>query len=93
MKNIKSFHLKLILFTAVKYHSILHGHVCVMKRGYLVLLMEDGHASQKDGSHSILDLCNTHCLFFRITRPCNVHPLTPHFYIGKLGFTGVYIFF
>ena len=27
------------------------------------------------------------------TRPCNVHPLTPHFYIVKLGFTGVYIFF
>ena len=27
------------------------------------------------------------------TRPCNLHPLTPHFYILKLGFTGVYIFF
>ena len=26
------------------------------------------------------------------TCPCNVHPLTPHFYIVKLGFTGVYIF-
>ena len=25
--------------------------------------------------------------------PCNVHPLTPHFYIVKLGFTGVYIIF
>ena len=25
------------------------------------------------------------------TSPCNVHPLTPHFYIVKLGFTGVYI--
>ena len=24
---------------------------------------------------------------------CNVHPLTPHFYIVKLGFTGVNIFF
>ena len=23
---------------------------------------------------------------------CNVDPLTPHFYIVKLGFTGVYIF-
>ena len=28
-----------------------------------------------------------------ITCPCNVHPLTPHFYMVKLGFTGVYIFF
>ena len=28
-----------------------------------------------------------------ITCPCNVYPLTPHFYIVKLGFTGVYIIF
>ena len=27
------------------------------------------------------------------TCPCNEHPLTPHFYIVKLGFTGVYIIF
>ena len=27
------------------------------------------------------------------TCPCIVHPLTPHFYIVELGFTGVYIFF
>ena len=27
------------------------------------------------------------------TSPCNVYPLTPHFYIVKLGFTGVYIIF
>ena len=27
------------------------------------------------------------------TSPCNEHPLTPHFYIEKLGCTGVYIFF
>ena len=27
-----------------------------------------------------------------ITCPCNVYPLTPHFYIVKLGFTGVYKF-
>ena len=28
-----------------------------------------------------------------ITRPCNVCPLTPHFYLVKLGFKGVFIFF
>ena len=28
-----------------------------------------------------------------LTCLCNVHPLTPHFYIVKLGFTGVYIIF
>ena len=27
-----------------------------------------------------------------ITCPRNEHPLTPHFYIVKMGFTGVYIF-
>ena len=27
-----------------------------------------------------------------ITGPCNVYPVTPHFYIVKFGFTGVYIF-
>ena len=26
------------------------------------------------------------------TSPCNEDPLTPHFYIVKLGFTGVYFF-
>ena len=25
--------------------------------------------------------------------PCNVYPLEPHFYIAKLGFAGVYLFF
>ena len=28
-----------------------------------------------------------------LTCPCNVHTLTPHIYIVKLGFTGVYIIF
>ena len=53
---------------------------------------------------SVSDLCilftfNT-CITIKIwaighimqTCPCNVYPLTPHFYIVKLGFTGVYIF-
>ena len=28
--------------------------------------------------------------YIMITYPCNVYPLTPNFYIVKLGFTGVY---
>ena len=32
-------------------------------------------------------------LFIMITCPCNEHPLTPHLYIEKVGFTRVYIFF
>ena len=29
----------------------------------------------------------------RKTCPCNVYPLEPHFYIEKLGYAGVYLFF
>ena len=31
--------------------------------------------------------------FIRKTCLCDIHPLTPHFYIAKLGFTGIYIIF
>ena len=27
------------------------------------------------------------------TCPCNIYPLEPHFYIAKLGYAGVYLFF
>ena len=30
LARIEKFHLKIIIFSAVKYRSILHGHVCVM---------------------------------------------------------------
>ena len=30
--------------------------------------------------------------YIRITFPCDLYPRTPHFYIVKLGCTGVYIF-
>ena len=29
----------------------------------------------------------------RKTCPCNVYPLEPHFYVAKLGYAGVYLFF
>ena len=32
-------------------------------------------------------------LYIRKTCPCNEYPLKPHFYIEKLGFVGVYLFF
>ena len=31
--------------------------------------------------------------YIRKTCPCNVDPLKPHFYIAKLGYAGVYLFF
>ena len=33
------------------------------------------------------------CVTIRKTCPCDSYPLTPHFYIVKMGFTGVYIIF
>ena len=48
----------------------------------------------------ILAFCYTRILYkvsykvsIMITCPCNVYPLTPHFCVVKLGFTGVYIIF
>ena len=32
-------------------------------------------------------------LYIRKLCPCNEYPLKPHFYIAKLGFAGVYLFF
>ena len=37
---------------------------------------------QLDGEVSIKQTC-----------PCNEYPLNPHFYIAKLGYAGVYLFF
>ena len=35
--------------------------------------------------------CTKICIIMQ-TSPCNEYPLTPQFYIVKLGFTGVYLF-
>ena len=35
----------------------------------------------------------THTHDIRKTCPCNEYPLKPHFYIVKLGYAGVYLFF
>ena len=32
-------------------------------------------------------------MHIRKTSPCNIYPLKPHFYIVKLGYVGVYLFF
>ena len=49
-KTIKNFHLKITIFTAVKYCSILHGHVCVMT---IFSCLED----VKDAALNIKDRC------------------------------------
>ena len=45
-----------------------------------------------------MQMCNTNAnppykLNIRKTCPCSEYPLKPHFYIVKLGFAGVYLFF
>ena len=37
--------------------------------------------------------CNPDMQDIMKTYPCNVYPLEPHFYIVKLGYAGVYLFF
>ena len=32
-------------------------------------------------------------IHIRKTCPCNIYPLKPHFYVEKLGYAGVYLFF
>ena len=49
-------------------------------------------ADKADGS-VVLGQLHVSLLCIMITSPCNVYPLTPHFYIVKLGFTGVYFIF
>ena len=48
-----------------------------------------------DAAFSPSTLFATYWVFFYITKTClcNFDPLKPHFYIVKLGFTGVYIIF
>ena len=44
-------------------------------------------------SHPFLCFKVAEHLNIRKTCPCNVYPLEPHFYIAKLGYAGVYLFF
>ena len=59
------------------------------KRDYVKSI--DSLQSEKDDLNNKLKKANDGNIMK--TCPCNEHPLTPHFYIGKLGFTGVYIIF
>ena len=47
MKNITIFHLKIIIFTVVKYCNILHGHVFVMSTLFALALMSENLGKYK----------------------------------------------
>ena len=44
-------------------------------------------------SKKVFELVPSYLVYIRKTCPCNVYPLKPHFYIVKLGYTGIYLFF
>ena len=54
--------------------------------------VDQGFGSECSDSSFALPFTFLDNKIIRKTSPCNEHPLTPHFYIVKLGFTGVYIF-
>ena len=52
------------------------------------------HKSGRRKLHAFENVChNVFAGYIRKTCPSNIYPLKPHFYIVKLGFAGVYLFF
>ena len=50
--------------------------------------------SQRQNQKDLINLRTfTTGIFIRKTCPCNVYPNKPNFYIEKLGYAGVYLFF
>ena len=58
------------------------------KRNYFIGVLDIAGFEIFDVSQCLLNIRG-----IRITCPCDFYPLAPHFYIVKLGFTGVFIFF
>ena len=55
---------------------------------YFVNLLGSKHSVSENDP-----LADALVLSIRKTCPCNTYPLKSHFYIAKLGFAGVYLFF
>ena len=89
----------------IVHKCIRKGHASLNGQGELLLKSSCGHLEFFDRGHSKYTLpkrvqkpaepvlARTPVQVIMKTSPCNVYPLTPHFYIVKLGFTGVYIIF
>ena len=70
---------------------------------FAILLLEILHNLSVNTDHTVRNLCGQRKLvrpdrrpgwaYIMVTGTCIAIPLTPHFYIVKLRFTGVYIFF
>ena len=61
-------------------------HTCV-KIDMCPCLKPDGSVAQVHISHHLTSMS------IRKACPCNEYPLKPHFYIAKLGYAGVFLFF
>ena len=90
-----------VAFSTYLSHELNHlsiGHVIKMDQTFI----NDGNGyNQNTGIFTVptsgvylltYSIENTHKTHITKTSPCNEHPPTPHFYIVKLGFTGVYFF-
>ena len=80
---------------------ILHSYCVYCKRGALVKWLEYLTLVQKVGGSNPTQVVTGKILtihpavnrYIMLTCLSNLHPLAPHLFIVKLGFTGVYIFF
>ena len=78
-KNVTIFHLKIIIYTAVKYCSILHGHACVMLYTLcnlsVIIISVVSPFSFEDRILVLIVPVYGHCLlstFIMLTRLCKV---------------------
>ena len=71
-------------FTSYQVGNIIHTHFLTTRQIFVLVC---AHIRQ------FIVFITQLLTFIRITGPFVLNPFTPHFYIVKLGFTGVYIFF
>ena len=80
----QSFHL--FMHTDLLYITAKYEIIKILKKDNIIQV-----TAQKQNLTMLEDLKNTMTVFITKTNLYNVDPLKPHFYIVKLGFTGVYI--
>ena len=91
-ERIANFHLTIIIFTAVKNHSILHGHVFVMKHRnlslFIICILTFLLYVWSNGAKSGVTFVRR-CFRDAMLTFSKIEPLTSQFYIVELGFTWV----
>ena len=93
MKNIRVFHLKIFQFLEAKFSTYLNRRVFVMWTIHAWAVSSRGNCCQLQDGERQLHYISKGVLLITKTYLYNFDPLKSHFYIVKLGFTGVYIIF